>query len=319
MSLTLGGAAIPRASQPRLVYWQAMRAGLVALTLAAALVSCGFDKSAFSAGVDGGVAADPDGGGTQCASGLQDNDSNGTCVASCATAVAEGLSCGTGTCADTGGQAACVCEPGLSGPTCGVGPSSCADLLAIDAASTDGTFTLYFDGDGSKPWTAYCADMAGMPALYAQLTMTGPDQNFSQYTAGGSSPGTDVRTNYTRVRIDPSTYLIDISDQRFSSSAGALTHSGNEDVSSMPYGVAMSCDSGPSGVANINLQGTPFAVDNAFCQAGYQAEGSVTFSDSDQVVTIAGGGGCGWTAPAPCPFNPYNSTGGSILSLTYAP
>jgi len=233
---------------------------LVALSLAMAVGSCGFDKSVLQgADFDGDAAVGPDGAGV---------------------------------------------------------PASCAELVATDTASTDGTFTLYFDGDGSKPWTVYCADMDATPSEYLELVMTGADLNFSQYTAGGSSPGTDVRTNYTRVRIDPATYSVDISDQRFSSSTGSLTHN-VDDVISMPYGVAMDCNSAGTGLANINLQGTPFAVDDTFCQAGFQASGSATFSENDQVVTIDGGGGCGWTSPAPCPHNPYNSTGGSILGLTY--
>ena len=57
---------------------------------------------------------------TACAEGYQDNDSNGTCTANCATAA---LSCGThGHCDDASGTAACACDEGHTGEGC----ASCA-------------------------------------------------------------------------------------------------------------------------------------------------------------------------------------------------
>lgn len=55
---------------------------------------------------------------TACATGFQDNDSNGTCLPNCATAV---LACDArASCADTSGQAKCGCLAGYSGDA-GVG------------------------------------------------------------------------------------------------------------------------------------------------------------------------------------------------------
>jgi hypothetical protein len=88
-------------------------------TCAAAGLSCG----AFGACDDsGGTAvcactdnhAGPDC--SSCASGYQDNDGNGTCTATCATAA---LSCGAqGYCSDASGTAQCLCNTGYQGVGC---------------------------------------------------------------------------------------------------------------------------------------------------------------------------------------------------------
>jgi hypothetical protein len=195
-------------------------------------------------------------------------------------------------------------------------PATCQDVADYDPSAPDGDYTLYVASDSSRPWTARCVDMGSTPLEYLPLQETGADVNFSQYTSGDGAPGTDVRTNYVLLRFDPVTLVVDIGDQRFTTSTGHLDH-GGEDVFSMPYGVAMSCDQRPSGVANINLVGTPFMVSDSFCQAGWEPQGSATPSAGGQVYDITGGGYCGWVAPDPCPHNPFNTTGGFILELAY--
>ncbi|MFB6263495.1 MAG: calcium-binding EGF-like domain-containing protein [Bradymonadaceae bacterium] len=52
-----------------------------------------------------------------CASGYQDNDGDGSCEKSCATA---SVNCGNhGQCVDSSGAALCSCDQGYTGPTCG--------------------------------------------------------------------------------------------------------------------------------------------------------------------------------------------------------
>ncbi|NVB77372.1 MAG: hypothetical protein HOV81_03170 [Kofleriaceae bacterium] len=70
-----------------------------------------------------------------CATGYQDNDGDGVCLQDCATA---GLSCGTGTCDDSGGAAACSCTPSQAG----------ADCTLCDHG--------YQDNDGDGACTANC-------------------------------------------------------------------------------------------------------------------------------------------------------------------
>lgn len=198
-------------------------------------------------------------------------------------------------------------------------PASCADIKAATPPAGDGVYRLHIDHDLAKPWWAYCHDMATSPAEYLSLQYVGGDYNFSQYTAGGAVSGTDVRTNYTKVRIDPETLLVDISDQTFTTSSGQLTHGGTS-VTSMPYGVAMSCDATDSGLANIDLRGTPFAVaTGGFQQGGTANSGSATYSSDDRVVDITGGGYCGWTVSTPGTYNPFNDKGDFQLDLVYAP
>lgn len=192
-------------------------------------------------------------------------------------------------------------------------PMTCADL----GAHADGEYTLYAGGDKGKPWTAYCADMATTPVEYLPLAMVLGDHNMSQYTAGGASPGTSVRTSYLRLRIDPMTLAIDIGDQRFAVSSGSLQHSFSDPVTSMPFGVAMSCDGSADGVANIDLRGTEFTIASTFATVGSGGTGAATMDAGLQVVDLTGGGGCGWTAMTDAPFNPFNAPHAWALQLAY--
>ena len=144
--------------------------------------------------------------------------------------------------------------------------------------------------------------------------------NFSQWTAGGGgSSGTDVRTSYTKVRLDPVTLLVDVSDQTFSSSTGLAGRPGVV-IRSMPYGVAADCvaNSSTAGIGNVDLTGTPFKVIDPFTPgAGFNAAGTAIKSASDQVVVLTGGGRCGFTTPEVSPGDtagyrsPWNQGGGN--------
>ncbi|MFP2926703.1 GON domain-containing protein [Pyxidicoccus sp. 3LG] len=194
-------------------------------------------------------------------------------------------------------------------------PVTCQALKVAQPSAADGAYTLYVDGNPHKPWTAWCHDMAGTPAEYLTLSRGGDTSNYSTYTAGGASPGTSVRTAYSRLRIDPFTLRVNTADQTFAASTGSLTHY-PEVVTSMPFGVAMSCDSAPS-LANIDLRDTPFAVaDGQFGAGGAFAEGSAVYSEANRVVDLSGGGFCGWMAPVSS-YNPFNQYG-RPLPLVYA-
>jgi hypothetical protein len=88
----------------------------------------------------------------------------------------------------------------------------------------------------------------------------------------------------------------------------------------MPYGVAASCDSSPSGLANIDLTGTSFSVAPAeFLQQGAGGTGTSVYSAGNRVVNLTGGGYCGWTMSTPGGYNPFNTSGGAQLDLIYTP
>lgn len=190
----------------------------------------------------------------------------------------------------------------------GLLPGSCKDIHNSHPDAPDGNYVLFSNGN---LFTVYCYGMTGTPREYIDLAVTGPGANFSQYTAGGASPGTDVRTTFTRLRIDPATLTVDIGDLTFASSTGSLRHGGTT-VKSMPYGVAMSCTApqSTSGAGNINLQSTPFQVGSTFVTGGFHAAGSATVSPDHQVVALKGGGYCGWITPAPALYNPFNPSPG---------
>lgn len=135
--------------------------------------------------------------------------------------------------------------------------------------------------------------------------------------AGGSSPGTTVKTSYVRLRIDPATLVVQIGDQHFAVSSGALSHSGAGPVTSMPFGVGMSCGV-QSGRANIDLRGTSFAVADTIVPGGSALE-ILTNSSIDpdkQFIDVSGGGLCGWNGVSGAPFNPFNDAQGT-LKLSY--
>ncbi len=196
-------------------------------------------------------------------------------------------------------------------------PATCAAIAASQPGAADGEYTLYFGGDIHKPWLAYCADMAMGPSEYLPLVAVLGDHNFSQYTAGGASPGTSVRTSYMRLRIDPVTLAVDIGDQRFATSSGGLNHSFSEPVSSMPFGVAMSCDGTASGLANIDLRGTEFTLASTFQSFGAGGAGGAMVSSDLQQADLTGGGSCGWTGTPAVPFNPFNAAHGWVLQLAF--
>jgi hypothetical protein len=239
-----------------------------------------------------------------CANGYSGDGMTCTAVDPCAT--------GNGGC-----MAACV----MTGPgtrSCYT-PKTCADVAAKITLANDTSVTLYANADPAKPWIAFCH--GGLEYL---TLPAGATSNYGQYTHGGKSPGTDVRTGYARVRLDPATLKVDICDQTFATSTGALMHdpafNGNDPVTSMPLGSAMDC-AGPNsqtGVAKIDLTGAPFVV-TATWQSGGNSPGiSLTTTGGGRTVSLTGGGDCGWFAPKGSPGNPFNTfQNAAILGLAY--
>lgn len=196
--------------------------------------------------------------------------------------------------------------------------ATCRQVRTQNPLAQDGNYTLYNNG---YVFRVYCYDMARNPREYISLAVTGTGVNFSQYTAGGASPGTNVRTTFTKLRINPATLTVDIGDLTFATSTGSLRQVGTTPVTSMPYGVASSCVNPMvgSGLANINLLGTAFKVDNPFILSGWRVAGSETVLSDYQVVNLTGGGYCGTMTPYPAVYNPVNPDPGEyFLKLSCA-
>ncbi len=188
-------------------------------------------------------------------------------------------------------------------------PLDCAGVLWRDSDAGDGDYTI--QPRGQQPFEVFCDNMEGAPSEYLTLAATGPGENVASYGAGNPAAGTDVVTKFTRVRLNPPTLLVDIGDLSYSTSSGSVTHpdvDGTTTVLTMPYGTAMACNSiaADNGIANIDLTGTPFAVDDTFTPMGVNSGsfGGATFSAGNQVVDIAGNGNCGWRTPFPHTENP---------------
>src|ERR1700743_1032972 len=79
-------------------------------------------------------------------------------------------------------------------------PATCQAIKTLTPLAPDGNYLLYNNG---ILFTVYCDGMAGTPAEYITLAETGANENFAQYTAGGAAAGTNVRTTYTKVRVNP--------------------------------------------------------------------------------------------------------------------
>ncbi len=198
-------------------------------------------------------------------------------------------------------------------------PESCQDIRYTNPSATDGDYVIY---PNNQVFTVYCNDMAGSPSEYLSLVNTGGASNFSQYTAGGASAGTNAVTHYTKVRLNPNTLLVDINDKTFTTSTGSIAH-GTFYVTEMDYAVAMDCSApgGSTGQGNIDLRGTRFAVIDTFVPDGWiPSPGQANFSFDDQVVDLQGGGYCGWISPARRPaHDPLSNDVAYVLALRLAP
>jgi hypothetical protein len=170
-------------------------------------------------------------------------------------------------------------------------PASCADVVAANPSATDGNYTIYPNGE---IFTVHCADMSSAPKEYLTLQNT-TNANYS--TDVDSSGGTLV-TDFTKVRLDPATLRVDITDARFSATSGYVNY--NNHYGPENYAVASDCAwyYTAGGTANVDVTGTPFYVNDTFIPQGYGQAGSSTFSSNDQVVNLTGGGYCGDNEPS---------------------
>ncbi len=79
-----------------------------------------------------------------------------------------------------------------------------------------------------------------------------------------------------------------------------------------PYPLAVSTGS------CVNRAGFAVEVD-AFQVGGASSSGSAVYSNNNRVVTLSGGGYCGWICSNPATFNPYNDGGDFQLALEWIP
>ena len=192
--------------------------------------------------------------------------------------------------------------------------TSCASVKATGIL-VDGNYTLTLSGHS---FTVYCNNMAGTPAEYITPTYTYNSgygsNNFGLFACGGACSGSDVKTNYNRIRFDPSTMEISLTDKTFSyQPVASNTYSGQGIL-----GRAADCRAmnSAAGQGQLDLRGTPFAIDDSVIVAvvpndgvnGYYPGGSVNMDASRKYYYVTGGGYCGWCGP-------MNSNGSARYSI----
>lgn len=207
-------------------------------------------------------------------------------------------------------------------------PETCRDIVDAAPDSVDGLYLLYIGREPTLAWAAYCHDMQGQPREFLELPSLAEGANTSQLTSYDGRGFANVTTQYTRVRIDPHTLEVDISDQTFARSGGRAAVEERAEVESMPFGVATACSTRPEvkmqARSVIDLSGTPFAIANEFCMRDAdEFLSSVWRSNTkgrvDLTVHSIDAEVCATASPAPCLDAPFNDGGGFQLQLAYRP
>ena len=125
------------------------------------------------------------------------------------------------------------------------------------------------------------------------------DANYAHYGDGGNTTAGGVTTWYQKVRLHLDTLTIEAADTTFATRGGGEYWFGEEKHDAAHYGVAADCvrDRSQSGRANIDLTGTPFAIEpDQFEIGGFNPDGAARYT-GDQVVDLSGGGYCGYIRP----------------------
>lgn len=186
-------------------------------------------------------------------------------------------------------------------------PSSCAMLRQQQPTAADGEYTIYLQGRTAV--TLYCHNMESTPQEYLSLPATATGGNFSLI----SYPEGAIVTQYEKVRLNPSSLIVDPTDATFAtlaeSLAGYTTITGgqllNYPVSQSDVAQATGCNrnqpDAPPGRANIDLTGTPFVISSevTFSSFGGEVtEASSEISADGKVVNLVVNGRCGLIQPS---------------------
>lgn len=185
---------------------------------------------------------------------------------------------------------------------------SCAEIRAARPDAGDDFYMLYFQGDINKPFNVYCRGMATAPAEYLPLVNygVGGRSNYTLFKVGGATQGEDQYDYFAGIRLDPVTLNVDVEDRTYAETVGFHSfrpgYEGNR-VRRSNFGEARSCVARDdrSGRANVDLRGTPFALDVATVPklGGWESAGSAWFSSDRRVAELEGGGFCGAMALRP--------------------
>ncbi len=186
-------------------------------------------------------------------------------------------------------------------------PNSCIMIKQQQPAAEDGPYVIYLNG--RSPATLYCHNMNTTPQEYLTLPATETGGNFSLI----SYPEGAIITQYEKVRLNPSSLIIDPADTTFATLAESLAGYSalfGEQLTAYPvtasdFAVATGCnrnqDNAPLGRANIDLTGTPFVIspEITFTSFGGEVQETISeVSEDGKVVTLAVNGRCGIIQPS---------------------
>ncbi len=192
-------------------------------------------------------------------------------------------------------------------PTLVPRPNSCAMLKEQQPREEDGPQTIYLQGKTAV--TLYCHNMSTTPQEFLTLPATANGANYSVI----SYPEGAIITQYEKVRLNPSSLIIDPTDMTFAtlseSLAGYTALTGEQldtyPVTTADFAVATGCNrnepDAPLGRANIDLTGTPFVLspDIMFTSFGGEVQETLSEVSGDgKVVNLAVNGRCGIIQPA---------------------
>lgn len=178
-------------------------------------------------------------------------------------------------------------------------PQSCADIKAANPTAEDGDYTIYPAGNAAQPLPIYCHNLADTPLEYLSLPTSDETANYALTRADDSNYlGRDVLTIYQKIRLDPATLIVDLTDTTFATSTGSIN---DGQIHNTPYGTAAGCRGSLAlGAANINLTGTPLTIapDQPFALQGDSPVGQpIDIQANGQIINLVGGGRCGYLAP----------------------
>lgn len=199
-------------------------------------------------------------------------------------------------------------------------PTSCGDQQSLYKQYTDQDYTVFIDQDITKSYKLFCRDMAAgnTPLDYLNLGTQNNTQSVVDYTDSQQSGDTGAKldgkqtTTFTRVKIDPSTLIVNPNDVTYTSSTGFLVRDGvrNDQAGPPPsitLGVAGQCrpeDEALTAVAMVDLTYTPFIFNTtatSFSSNGWdqRQKGTATPSADKKMYTITSGHGfCSSTQPS---------------------
>ena len=187
-------------------------------------------------------------------------------------------------------------------------PSSCADLAIQRGPLPDGLYMVDPDGAAGpiKPFKVHCAGMrTPAPKDYLPLVNTYSNFNYVKVRGGGACgcKAVPLVRHFTKIRLDVAELVVDTKDFAFAPvDEGGLECWKNQKgacgtFDATPYGSASDCaQDGSESLANIDLSGTPFAIDPRvkFGTWGFQANGEFKFLNGEHTaVDITGHGDCG--------------------------